>query len=321
MMRLADVIAPLLDPDVDRIVAATASDIDTVAHVLNIDPHYLSVQVRIHMPFYDRTRLGADDGIGIIREVLGRLRRSLDDFGSHHDLHRQRNGIDSITPGSKVKSLGGASVLSRPDGTESPLRLGPVDPEIGFEIQREIHYIHSARTDTFLHAGLFDGDRPGPLAYAAFSPLDRSYLRAALERSGVTGPSNVGDVAVMTRAFGYNPLPKNAMSKLFEFAATEVRRAGYNYIITALNPLLGFKGSIFSGSSFVAFATSPMRYWYNNDGLYMNRRRASNQAIAQRLETPPIVWLVRGLDSRRQRAVERFSDTLYSIGEDEYDAR
>lgn len=321
MIRLADAIAPLADADVDRVVFGAASDIDTVAAVLGIDPHYLSVQVRIHIPYFERQDLLEGTGIDVIRRILAGLRTSLDDFGVKHVSHRERNGIDLLPRGSTVKTEGGELFTIDLDrARDRDLRVDEVDPAIGLAIQDDMHYIHSSRDDTLLHAGLFIVGQDAPIAYAAFSDLDRAYLESALRASGAIPEGDNGRIAVMTRAFGYNPLPKNAMSKLFDFATRKMSAAGYNYVITALNPLLGFKGSIFSGSSFIPFATSPMRYWYNEDGSYMNRRKAS-QPAPQRLDTPPIIWLVRGLDSRRQRNLESFPGPLYEVSQEQYDAR
>ena len=83
------------------------------------------------------------------------------------------------------------------------------------------------------------------------------------------------------------------MSKLFDLATKRLAEStDFKYLITALNPFLGFKGSIFLGASFVPFARSPLAYRYTNEGLYANRRRGEAEKD-QRYNTPPIVWLCR----------------------------
>lgn len=198
------------------------------------------------------------------------------------------------------------------------IRLSEVDDVTGLDIQKRMHYIHSERNDTLLHLGLLLDGFDHPLCYAAFSRLDRRYLFDALAHAGVTEELPQPEVAVMTRAFGYNPLPKNAMSKLFEKSAGVLRDSGFHFVITALNPFLGFKGSVFSGSSFIPFATSPMKYWYNGDGMYHNRRTAGQNPIAQKYSTPPIVWMVRALDRRNQRRLESSLRTVVDIGARSY---
>jgi hypothetical protein len=121
----------------------------------------------------------------------------------------------------------------------------------------------------------------------------------------------------MTRAYGYPPLPKNAMSKLFDQAAkTVASETDARFIITALNPFLGFKGSIFLGSSYHPFATSPMEYRYSDQGLYVNRRSGA-QVKTQRYQTPPILWLARGLH-RRDNVMIETSDKMVDIGRSDY---
>jgi hypothetical protein len=46
------------------------SDIDTLSHYLKIDPNYLSIQVRLHLPFFSQTLLNGDDKILVVRKIL-----------------------------------------------------------------------------------------------------------------------------------------------------------------------------------------------------------------------------------------------------------
>jgi hypothetical protein len=193
-----------------------------------------------------------------------------------------------------------------------------VDPEVGREIQERLHYIHKFRDDTLYHSGLFLEGFPEPICYAAFSHLDRGYLFRALAAKGLLSGVEIDhDIAVMTRAFGFSPLPSNSMSKLFDRACSQLSDDGYRLVVTAVNPFLSFRGSIFSGSSFVPFATSPMGYWYTTEGRYSNRR-ASDGARPQLCPTPPILWLVRGLDRATHKQVEGLAEPLYTISMKEY---
>ena len=308
----------LRDPRVDAIVMNSAGSIDTVAHVLGIDPHYLSIQVRLHIPYYDEAEHG--DGIPIIREILQKLRANLDSFGSTYETHRELNEIDLLPRGCDLTvSESGALYMSPPDNSPGvPVRFGSVPERYGLSIQERLHYIHKARKDTDFHFGMFLGDATAPVSYVAFSTAIRQYLVNALVRSipGYSGNSN--EVIVMTRAFGYSPLPKNTMSKMFDCAAAALRDEGFSYIVTAMNPFLGFRGSIFSGSSFQCFATSPMRYWYGPTGAYLNRRSAES-AQPQKYDTPPIIWAVKGLNRYARRRLSA-STIVYNIAHDEYDA-
>lgn len=318
----AELVKSLRDEEVDAWIADASSDIDTVAFVLGVDPQYLRVQVILHIPFYTREELQTQGSKVVVRSILSRLRSELDDFSSIAKVHRQLNGADLVRPGAVLRSPRAELSADRTDAAPSPVTFEAVPSAFANSIQQDIHYIHSVRLDTILHAGLRFTDHPAPFAYVAFSELDRNYLKRALAVS----MQEVGDVsdsriAVMTRAFGYSPTPKNAMSKLFDLSSRRLQELGYAWIITAINPFLGFKGSIFSGASYLPFATSPMRYKYTLEGSYVTRRRSPNaEKQEQKLETPPIVWLARPLGRPLGRRLEKANISLYNISNEEYRA-
>jgi hypothetical protein len=310
-------IATLRDPNVDSIVYGAASDIDTVALVLGIDPHYLSIQVRVHIPFFD---VGEQrKGIGMIRVILQRLREKLHSFETIYVAHRKLNGIENIRQGpARIEHRGADLFIVCENGDELRARFGVVPADLGIAIQRDLHYIHHERHDTLFHFGIFHSSNPAPISYAAFSRLDRAYIYTALTKSMPKLKSDASEVAVMTRAFGYSPLPKNVMSILFDLACIQLREAGFRYVVTAINPFLGFRGSSFTGASFQVFATSPMKYLYDSSGGYLSRRGIGS-TIAQRYPTPPILWTVKGL-SRRDRPALNGDRSVYNVSNEEYSA-
>lgn len=315
MSRSSTVIAQHTDALIESIVSPCAHEIDTLAAYLGIDEGYLSVQVRLLLPRYSRAELESVEARSMVRAALGQLRTSLSEFETHYKRHRRRNLIDSIPSDAKLVSKGDDLYLTAPDGDDLTVRFGPVAPPDGVEIQERIHYIHKARDDTAFHLGLYVDGGDFPICYCAVSPCDREYQRSALARYlGEDIPTE--DIAVLTRAYGYSRLPKNAMSKMFDLTARTVREATRKrYLITALNPFLGFRGSIFLGSSFRVFATSPMSYNYDMQGMYSNRRNAS-ESMTQKYSTPPILWLARPI----ARGLNELSlvDPIIEITAEEY---
>jgi hypothetical protein len=318
MLSLADVIDAYRVVEVDEMIGRCTSDIDTVADVLEIDRNYLSVQVRLHIPHYPSDEIRECTDASIVRQVLKRLRESLDSFGEYNQAHRELNGIDSLPEGCRVQGRAELSICQAQEFVRAA-KFGDVPASVGLGIQERLHYIHKAREDTSHHTGLFLEGYSEPICYAAFSSLDRQYLINGLNAKGLLDCLGIAkeQVAVMTRAFGFSPLPANAMSKLFDRSCALLRQDGFRLLVTAVNPYLSFRGSIFSGSSFVPFATSPMRYWYSDTGHYLNRR-SSESALPQRCDTPPILWLVRGLDTKLHKAVEKLDMPLYNVEAEEY---
>lgn len=318
MTTFASFMSSLHDPEMDGWIAATSSDIDSVAYVLNVDPHYLSAQVRLHLPYYSRQEIIDRTPTAIVREILHRLRARLESFAALQQTHRELNGSTLVSPSSTLIARGGELIAARSDADAAPVIFGDVPQAFGNSIQKGIHYIHKIRSDTEHHLGLRFADHVAPFCYAAFSRLDRSYLTNALRQALGDLFHETDSVAVMTRAYGYSPTPKNSMSKLFNLSAGALRDTGYNWVITAINPFLGFRGSIFSGSSYAPFATSPMRYNYSSNGDYLTRRTENDACILQRFETPPIAWLVAPLTRRLARRVDSTPIEVYTISDNEY---
>ena len=321
-----NIIKSLKDERVDYLTATYASDIDTVAKVLGIDKSYLSVQTRILLPFYKAEQIHNNNQQGeieLIREVLSKLRKSLGKFEETYLHHRKANGIDTLPCDLKVIDKGGKIRIENKE-IVIPIFFGLVDENIGFDIQDNLHYIHKRRNDTVFHFGLFLENYLYPICYCSVSRCDRKYQIDSLAKV-VNEDILLDEVYVITRAFGFSPLPHNMMSKLFDNVARYIKEKHQHdklsslpkYIITALNPFLGFNGGIFLGSSFTSYATSPMEYRYNQDGLYLNRKSLVGEIFYQSYITPPILWLARPLTRKSGKRIEAIK-YYYQINADEY---
>lgn len=320
-MKVSEIVRNYSDSVIDEIVYSHSSDIDTVGYVLELDHNYLSSQVRLHIPAYSEKEIKEKDGLMIIRQILAKLRTSLADFAVNYRVHKSLNGINTIAGNAQLKKgKNGLLYIEDSSNKQPEIQFIKVPASFGLEIQKEMHYIHHPRYDTKYHFGLGLKDYVAPLCYASFSDNDRKYLENALIHSLPLGCSKPQKIAVMTRAFGYNPLPKNMMSTLFSCSAKVLAQEGYDYIITALNPYLGFKGSIFWGASYFPFATSPMTYIYDKLGNYINRRSAlGGPVINQKYDTPPILWLVHPLKKQDLRKFEQLQNiSIYNISVKEY---
>lgn len=253
---------------------------------------------------------------------MAKLRNLLENYGNKYLHHRANNGIDTLPPDLHIEDK--ANVLTLKNiGFSHQIRFDLVDDTIGFDIQDNLHYIHKRRKDTVFHFGLFLENFNYPICYCAISKCDRQYQVNSL--SNVIGeniPTN--NVYVMTRSFGFSPLPHNTLSKLFDNAVKYVKNHHRHddnypkYLITALNPFLGFAGGVFLGSSFTPYATSPMEYRFNQEGLFLNRRSDTEQIINQSYFTPPIVWLARPLTTDARKKIEKI-EYYYQINKNEYE--
>ncbi|MEV0797102.1 hypothetical protein AB0I34_05405 [Kribbella sp. NPDC050281] len=193
------------------------------------------------------------------------------------------------------------------------LRFEPVEPSIGFHYQAELHYLRAVRGDTYLHFGVFLPDAELPMAYIAVSPCDRPYMVNGLPVSGY----QIEDVVVLTRMYGLPGLPSNVMSLMTKHVIQALRQASpARIMLTAYNPLLGFRGAVYRASGFQEFATAPVGYGYDKVGHYMTRRLGSGARLSDVI-TPPNVLLARGLDRVTQAALGTVR-SVTRISNDEY---
>lgn len=195
-------------------------------------------------------------------------------------------------------------------GEEKPIYFARVNSRVGELIQAKLHYISCQRQDTLFHFGLFrQGDR-FPFAYAAFSILDRKYIRNNLP---FKLPMN--NLLVLTRSFNINSSPENSMSLLFglcrQFFKDNFQTLKFYAILTAVNPNIFFKGTIFKASRFFLFATIPFEPLYYK-GRYISRKYCQKffntqdkrellkkfDFIDHQIDCQPTVWLGCGITPR-----------------------
>jgi hypothetical protein len=275
----------------EECVAANRGPIERDAAESLIRPNELERQVRLHLPSAP-SRVVED---GRYREAYEAVRTvALDRAVAIRAEH------ESAAVAAKVKMLNDADYICRrglwceaPGRLPLRLRFGDVDPELGRRYQARLHYLRAARDDTAYHFGLFLDDAEWPMAYIAVSACDRQYMIGGIPVDGY----GIDDVVVLTRMHGLPGLPANVMSLLTKHVVRAVRqRSGARVMLTAYNPLLGFRGAVFRASGFVEFATAPVAYGYDERGEYVTRRMGSSVRLSE-LKTPPNVLMARGLDN------------------------
>jgi len=315
----------LQDEHIEHLIQAGKPHIAEAAGKLGIDENYLAVNARVYLPYYTSEQIhNKQNSIPLVKEILAKLKNNIGDFQDSYHQHRKLNGVDQLPKNEtlKLKDSGGMMQISA-SVKNIKVSFGIVPDDIGFNIQDKLHYIHNKRNDTIYHFGLFIEDYPNPICYCSISKCDRNYQSNSLAQT-IDTPITQDSILVATRAFGFSPLPSNMMSKLFDNIARYIKNESqknktekHNYIITALNPFLGFNGASFLGASFVPYATSPMEYKYNQNGEYLTRKTSSESVIKQSYTTPPILWLARPMTDFTRKKLEN-ADKYYQISKDEY---
>lgn len=301
-------VGALRDDDIEHFVIRNKRRMRSDARQVNVHPRDLETQIRLHLPSSTRQ----DFWRCVDNEIYEKVR------------------LPAITRSTAIKEaaeeaefyayasfmLGGEIVrrdqsVTRADGLRRQLEFRHVSPSVGFFYQAKLHYLRSTRCDTSLELGMYLKGARYPLTYLSFSLCDRSYIIDALHASGIEADRR--EVLVLTRMYGLPGTPRNMMSLSIGRATRIIREStSFRYLVTSFNPMLGFGGTIFLASGFTPFATAPVTYNYNTNGMFSTRRQ-SGASLTQTLDTPNNVLAVLGVDKVGRRSLLSATQSLLSV--------
>jgi hypothetical protein len=170
--------------------------------------------------------------------------------------------------------------------------FSPVEREIGEIIESNIHYLQSISHNQLFRLGLFLSGAEWPFAYLSASEFDRVYKIQALEKA-FKAPIFSHKCINISRIVGFGHLPKTSISLLIKRSSRKFKENRYDFMITAVNKILGFDGRSILASGFHCFATCPVSYGYDQNGFYITRR--NGQKIISNYPMPPNYLYVRPL--------------------------
>jgi len=293
---MRDLSEQLKHPLIERFLTRVDDTLASATTELGADRRVLDRQIRLHLPRYSPSELETQPAT-VASELLVALRPRIAEGVTLSLQLRHVSGAACMSYEDKVVRSGNRSITTRRDDIRLTCRH--VAPDIGFMFQEELHYLHSPRRDTVQHLGLFRDEHILPMAYVSFSWCDKPSVLAELAR--VLGRDALLDnVLVLTRAYGVCPLPKNTMSAFLARALrTACRAFRPDFVVSAVNPMLGFHGAVFASLGFRPFALGNVTYAYNKAGLYTTRRQGV-AATHQLLPTPPNVHLALACGAARR---------------------
>lgn len=282
--------------EIDAFIANHVKYLDDIANEVNISLRFVVIQAKLHLPFYQDLQ----DSDFILKDLKDKIVSISRDYKRIYNDMVSQTGVLQHSKTAILK--GKADDIRIIDGNcTKRLFLKTVDPKIEGLFNNHLHYIRFNRQDSIVCLGLFLEGYNIPFAIASFSYCKRAYQIDALN---VYMESDISSnlILSMTRAFAFDNCPKNSMSKLFNLSCVFLKKeTNAKFIVTAVNPFLGFSGGVFFGSSFYPYAYSPMEYWYDEFGYYTTRNNGKQR---QKQATPPIMWLVCGLDKHARKRLE-----------------
>lgn len=289
----------LRDPLLEACVRANTRSIERDASLVGLDRRTFETQIRLHWPSVPPKLVAVEhhaEAYETIRSVA--LVRAA---GIRQELDQTELLANSSLLLPKDYVVKKDLTLESDDGSRLELSFRRVLPSVGHVYQSRLHYLRSARGDTYLHFGLFLPGAVYPLTYVALSVCDRPYMSDGLLASQLQCDRK--DCLVITRMYGLPGAPQNLMSVTLKHVIRVLRWTSMaRLVLTAYNPLLGFTGAAFRASGFRPFAIAPVSYQYTRFGEFTTRRRARYSARPGH-SSPPNVLTVRGVDKSIQREI------------------
>jgi hypothetical protein len=173
----------------------------------------------------------------------------------------------------KAETLRVAALVPRNQEWMSPnrptlegLRFGLVNEAEAQPILEHFHYLRSFRENS-QHYGLYDDDSYRPVALASTSVNDVKIFVQIAEENGLTPDRS----KVVSRVFAFHNAPHNAISMLLGQVGRFERQAGTRFLLTYVNPNVGFTGVSDRASNWTMAGEDPTAYDYV-DGIYVTAR-------------------------------------------------
>ena len=264
-------------------------EISKLAHTYQVSTTDVERQIKLHAPQFELSRFKGS-GTRLPDELRSILARRFIDYPAK--VQEWARGGDAVDTG-----------LPRWEDAA----VSHVSAKMGLEIESNFHYLRNPRRDAHIRIGVRADASELPILYASSGICDRSYIEEALSCAIDT---QVKDTWTIARVYSTRSLPKNSMSRFYRAIIRRLREEGAQYVVTAINPFLGFNGRSVIASDFHPFALAPVTYQYDENGIYTTRRNLETPKIFSSWQPPSNVLLVRGLTKQAYQRIQRIRSVV-----------
>lgn len=227
-----------------------------------------------------------------IEETMKSYRRTLDDYCSLAGAHR-------LTGAGRMYHDRIRTYCYLKNGKTQFFFIDYVSVNDSKYIESKLHYLHSFRTDSIVHLGLYLVGHKKPVAYMSLAKVDRKDKIDYLTQ--FVNSKIQDDVYEIARTYGCEKLPSNTISIMMSFCFNLLRKKGAKFLITAINPYLGFSGTSLLASSFEPFALRKVIYSYTDEfDFIVSRARHKGQTYFTNDFMPPNILFVKQLKGKSQ---------------------
>ena len=256
------------NPIVDNAIKFWDNDIKKISFDLQVPFDFVVKRVRLHLPNISLSILEKAQFILMPDELNTSIRYSLKNYKEVYQKYLNDSGGYKLLNHFNLKIKGHPNSYVELYNEKINIYFGVVSEYIGEIIETELHYLMSNHEKAFVRYGMFlDGFR-WPICYMSFVNIDRFYRIHSLSNCL---NQDIIDLQMLNlaRVYGFGNLPENSISKLFGHCNSQFKQTDIYYITTAINPLIGFKGTSMLASGFKPFALCPVSYSYDSTDCYI----------------------------------------------------
>lgn len=291
--------------EVEKLINTIKNDIEKYSYNSGIPYDIIEKQVRLHLPCFEKSYFHM--GSTFFKDyIVPILNKRFESFKEKYADYLNKCGADLIPDCKGVLNKQDGIKIKYENGVIYNVLFSEVGEDNGKFIESKLHYLRSPRENAICRYGLFIKGHEMPICYASFCDVDRKNKIAGLEDyfgNEISGKT----VIEMSRVYGFGRLPYNSISMLIDFASNKIKRLNKNYIITAVNPFIGFNGKSIMASGFIPYVLRPVAYSYSPDNLYKTRRQGI-QINTGKWDTPPNILYVKKINGKNQLHVKEYSE-------------
>jgi hypothetical protein len=299
--------------DIDSAMQNWKRELLLISKEIGVPHEEVLKQVKLHIPLLTYHTVKNSSSIKFPNELKEILFKRFEGYLEKFNTYLENSGAiffkneESRISGKNIK-IGQKNLFN--------INFSEVSTDIGQYIEKHLHYLRVERKNVIARFGLFIGNNPFPICYMSFCTLDRYYKALGLAYALESKIKKL-EVVNLARVYGFGRLPKNSISKLISWCSDRFKQKRLKFIITAVNPLLGFNGSSMFGSGFRPFAFCPVDYVYNNEGVYISRRLSEVASERAKFDTPPNLLFVKGIGSEAIECIHKMKN-VFQITSDLY---
>jgi len=263
----------------DSFFSKNETEIRAYSETNGIDINDIIKQIRLHLPLFEHSIINSKQFF--IQGMIPLLDKRFNNYLTSLNYYFIKCGIDSISNFSNLHLKGNSIVEKNTNKKIADFEVHEVNEDVAKFIECELHYLHSFRKESKYRIGLFIKDYSHPLCYMSFCDIDRKDKIDAIQMSLGFNSYDYTKTIELSRVFGCGKLPYNTISFLISQGTKYYRKLGYEYLITAVNPYLGFTG------------TSMIAYCYSQTSNEYITSRNSELRKQSNIEMPPNILYIK----------------------------